>query len=258
MSWSKDTTKLLLSLSYDGSGYAGWIIQPHQQTIQGALNQAIKKVTKTTDFKTLGASKTDAGVHALDQKVVLTCAFQPQNLERFQHALNKALPKDLHIQNIEVVDTDFNLHQMVQEKTYRYTLSESWVLNQQRYSLLWHGRKLVADELQRLAQVFIGHHNFQNFCGLSQAEIAQQPQATWREIKNITVEHHGSQISFLIQGPTFIRYQIRMIVGAILAVYEGKKYQAADLSKFLENPQVQKFPKVAPSEGLCLEKIILK
>lgn len=246
----------LLSLSYDGGNYFGWIIQPHQRTIQGALNQAIKRVTKTTNFKTLGASKTDAGVHALDQKVILNCDFEPSDLKRFQLALNKALPKDIFIKELTMISADFNLHKMVKQKTYRYTLNEKWSLETQRYNTLWIKKPLVVKELELIAQVFVGTHNFQNFSGLNQKEILTRN--TIRQVDAIKVEQKGSQTSFIIQGPTFIRYQIRMMIGAIMAVYEGQKYQIEDLQKYLRNDKFQKFPKVISPEGLCLEKITLK
>jgi tRNA pseudouridine38-40 synthase len=100
------------------------VIQPQQKTVQGVLNQTIQRVIKSPDFKTLGASKTDAGVHAVDQKVSLTCNFSPTNLQHFCQALNQALPTTIQINSLIRVEQPLNFHQQVESKTYLYQIND--------------------------------------------------------------------------------------------------------------------------------------
>lgn len=125
----------LLSISYDGSGFKGWIKQPSTRTVQQTLEDGIKHLIKKVPFKVLGASKTDQGVHALDQKVLLQLNFEINNLTTFLHGLNKKLPLDVRVQTIQPVARDFKVRQ-VQQKTYCYTINDhEFDIFKQRYEL---------------------------------------------------------------------------------------------------------------------------
>lgn len=248
----------LLSLSYDGGNYHGWVIQKTHPTIQSTLNKALKKVIKSANFKTLGASKTDAGVHAWDQKVILTTNFMPENLNRFCQAINRVLPNDIHINTIKVVGANFNFHEQVVQKTYRYVLNnQQWNWATHRYEWTWTQNELDVQELQTLANLFLGTHDFTNFCGLKTRELNKFNLI--RSIESFQVKKNGSQIEFEIQGQGFLRYQIRMMIGAIFKVVQHKKYTTENLKSLLNNPQQgTKIPFIAPAQGLCLKEIILK
>jgi tRNA pseudouridine38-40 synthase len=103
----------------------------------------------------------------------------------------------------------------------------------------------------------VGRHDFQNFCGLSQTELKKI-----NSVRTITsfqvVRNQKGKIVFTIQGPGFLRYQIRMMIGAIYKVIQNKKYQPADLKNLLTNPGQKKIGFVAPAQGLLLKEIILK
>jgi len=125
----------LLSVSYDGSGFKGWIKQPSTRTVQQTLEDGIKHLIKKVPFKVLGASKTDQGVHALDQKVLLQLDFDISNLTSFLYGLNKKLPFDVRVKTIQPVANDFNVRQ-VGQKTYCYTINDhQFDIFKQRYEL---------------------------------------------------------------------------------------------------------------------------
>nr|WP_036268797.1 tRNA pseudouridine(38-40) synthase TruA [Mesoplasma seiffertii] len=244
--------KCLLSLSYDGTDYSGWIIQPNQRTIQGELEKALKAITKTTNFKVLGASKTDAGVHALDQKVLVTLEFAP-NLDQFKGALNKALPKAIRITNITKPEAEFDIRYPIQ-KTYHYIINDQDDdIFSQRFELRWSKGLIDIKALQEIMNLFVGTHDFKLFSGLTSQEA--QIIKTVRQIDEITVfRNSNNRVVIEFQAKGFIRYQIRMIVGAALAVYQNKHFSKVDLREKLQGIG-EKSPIVAPACGLCLQKI---
>ncbi|WP_338972836.1 tRNA pseudouridine(38-40) synthase TruA [Spiroplasma endosymbiont of Panorpa germanica] len=241
-----------MSLAYNGTNYSGWVIQNKQITIQGCLNKAIKSVIKSSDFRTIGASKTDAKVHALDQKVWLQLNFEP-NLTGFAAGINKALPADIRVLDIKPVDEKFYVRNTVQ-KTYKYQINngEYDVLNE-NWFLYYDYKKLNLEELRKNAQIFIGKHDFFAFSGLSLEERLQIN--TIRSIDEIKVEevsNHSFIIYFVAKG--FIRYQIRTIVQTILAICEGK-ISAQKVISALKGDIDKKIPYRAKPKGLTLVKI---
>ncbi|ATZ18552.1 tRNA pseudouridine synthase A [Williamsoniiplasma somnilux] len=243
---------LLLTLAYDGSDYSGWVIQKKHLTIQGELNKAIKNVIKNNDFKTIGSSKTDAHVHASDQKVLLTINFEIKNLERFQQALNKALSTAIQILSIEIVSSDFNIRH-ARQKEYEYTLNDvDTNVFSARFEEQWKYGKIDIAKLQSILKVFIGEHDFKLFSGLSLEE--QKTITTVRTIENIKVLRIDNKVKIIFNGKAFIRYQIRMIVGTALKAYLGK-VSLSTISEKLQGSGT-KLPYVANAAGLCLKKII--
>ncbi|ASZ08915.1 tRNA pseudouridine(38-40) synthase TruA [Mesoplasma chauliocola] len=246
--------KYLLTLEYDGSDFHGWIEQPNTLTIQGELNKAISKVTKRAKFKTIGASKTDAGVHALDQKVILKLDFKP-NLELFKSAINKALPETIHIIEIVFVDSDFNIRS-VKYKEYSYTINDfKYDLKTNRFELNWKYDQIDILKLQNIFNMFIGTHEFKLFSGLSFDEINAKNIITFRNIENIKVERINNRVVIKFKAKGFIRYQIRMIVQSSLNCYLSKRINEFEIKQKLTG-EGEKPPFNAPAKGLKLDKIV--
>lgn len=246
--------KFLLTLQYDGSDFHGWIEQSNSKTIQGELNKAIKKVTKQSAFKTYGASKTDAGVHAIDQKVILELAFKPK-LILFQKAINKALPETINISSIIEVNQNFNIRD-VMFKEYTYTINDNqYDLLTNRFELNWKYAKIEVDKLQDIFNLFIGEHDFKLFSGLSQNEILNSDIKTIRSIENIIVKRINDKVVIHFKAKGFIRYQIRMVVQTSLNCYLNKRITQAEIKTKLQGVG-DKPPFNAPPEGLKLIKIV--
>ncbi|AGJ90969.1 tRNA pseudouridine synthase A [Mycoplasma putrefaciens] len=243
---------ILLTLLYDGSNYHGWIHQTNAIAIQDVLNQAVKRVIKNNDFKTIAASKTDAGVHAVDQKVLLVISFKPI-LDKFIKALNKALPSDIQILNAKFVDTSFNLRE-VKQKTYSYFINDQqFDIFTQRFEYFWKHQPIDVNKLQQIFDLFVGTHEFKLFSGLKQEELKNIN--SFRKIDSIRVfrnKNNRVQIEFKAAG--FIRYQIRMIVGNCLACYLNKKITPETLKLMLQG-KGNKTALIAKAKGLVLQKI---
>ncbi|MCE5272756.1 tRNA pseudouridine(38-40) synthase TruA [bacterium] len=205
-------------VSYDGSGYAGWQFQPGAATVQGALETALLEVTGET-VRVTGAGRTDAGVHSVgqvahwDSRSVL----EPAVLER---ALNARLPEDIRVRQLGETVADFHARFSATARQYRYRITERQhpesVLERNRAWLLPLGR-LDFESLDACAAILPGEHDFSAFQrgGSDTAHNrCRIDMARWER------DAHGRV--FHVQADRFLRSMVRMLVGAMVAVSEGK------------------------------------
>ena len=150
-----------LIVAYDGSDYFGWQAQTHKPSIAGELDRAFKMVFKR-DMRVLGASRTDAGVHALGQ-VVRIKTDVAIDAQRLKWAWNNALPATIVIRSLELVDNSFNPFCAVVQKTYYYHFfTEQPLPFLQRYGY-YHPYKINMNLLNDALQFFVGTHDFCSF-----------------------------------------------------------------------------------------------
>lgn len=242
--------RILLSVEYDGTDFSGWQKQSDRRTVQEVIEKALYKVTKKkTDVR--GASRTDAGVHSKDQKVVFdTDSTVPT--EKFAIALNCVLPKDVVINSADEVETDFNLMTQVQGKTYRYTIYNSnipTVMNR-RYCWQYIGtNKLDEYAMQKAAQYLVGEHDFSAFKSSGGAT-----RTSVRTIYSCNVTREGKFIYIDVTGSGFLYNMVRIIAGTLLEVGINKK-KIEDMDNIVKSKDRKLAGITAPPEGLCLEKI---
>ncbi|ARU91113.1 tRNA pseudouridine synthase A [Spiroplasma clarkii] len=160
----------LFTIQYDGTDFCGWAKQTKQRTIQGEVETAISQVTRNAQFRVVGASKTDAGVHAVDQKAWVELEFSP-NLPGFLNGLNSALPVGIKITKIEPIKPEFRVRNC-QQKTYHYQINlDTPNVFENRY-YLQPKFKFDQNKLNEALQLFVGTHDFFNFSGLKEFELA--------------------------------------------------------------------------------------
>ncbi|WP_342252534.1 tRNA pseudouridine(38-40) synthase TruA [Spiroplasma endosymbiont of Amphibalanus improvisus] len=240
----------LLTLQYNGFNYKGWIKQNNQKTVQGCLEKAIEKISKTQCW-TMGASKTDAGVHAKDQKVLLKLNYSP-HLKTFLQGINSILPKDIFISSIKPIEDDFNIRKTSQ-KWYRYTIN--CYENKNPFTNLFemnYGKKINCKKISKIMKTFVGEHYFLFFSNVSLKENINLV----RKINKIKISKNKNKIFIDIFGKSFIRHQIRIMIAIALKVYEGKM-SLEDISYNLIKKNVgnKKANYCADPNGLCLMKI---
>ncbi|MFX4056947.1 MAG: tRNA pseudouridine(38-40) synthase TruA [Spiroplasma sp. hy2] len=241
---------LLLSIEYDGYDYSGWVKQKNARTIQGELEKAFFGICHQKIW-TLGASKTDAGVHACDQKVLVKLTFQPRHLAFFIKTVSQTLPPNINIKGYQFVAENFSVR-TAKVKEYVYTI------NDQEYDLFNHRYELKVNaplnvkKLHQISQIFVGTHDFAYFAGVKPTEDI----ATVRTINKIWVKRNkAKKIEIHFRGKSFIRYQIRMLTQTILACYAGK-VSLTELQAQLNCPPKGATTKYcAKPYGLCLKKI---
>ncbi len=179
---TKMTRRILLRVAYDGTNYHGWQLQPNAATIEGELNRALCALTGE-EIVVTGASRTDAGVHALGNVAVFdTTSRIPA--EKFSYALNQRLPEDIVIQSSKQVADDFHPRHCDCRKTYEYDiLNRTFPLPADRNTAYFLYGTLDIEAMQKACQAFLGEHDFASFCA-----AGAQVQTTVRTIYSLTVE----------------------------------------------------------------------
>ena len=179
---TKMTRRILLQVAYDGTNYHGWQLQPNAATIEGELNRALCALTGE-EIVVTGASRTDAGVHALGNVAVFdTTSRIPA--EKFSYALNQRLPEDIVIQSSKQVADDFHPRHCDCRKTYEYDiLNRTFPLPAYRNTAYFLYGTLNIEAMRRACQAFLGEHDFASFCA-----AGAQMQTTVRKIYSLEVE----------------------------------------------------------------------
>ena len=241
------------TVAYDGTDYFGWQLQPDRPTVTQALQDTFKKVF-LCDATIVGASRTDAGVHALGQVAVCRTDLE-LDAEQLLWAWNNRLPKDIMIRSCERVDQTFHPQRDVLQKTYRYYFCcERPLPMTSRYR--WFVRKEPDyEKLGACLNVFVGTHDFRSFC--TGDDMGDD---TVRTIDAINLNFIECENAYCIevQGPSFLRYMIRRIVGAGMTVAGRRHLQVDYIHELLiARDPLQKLP-TAPAQGLVLQSILYR
>lgn len=236
-------------ISYDGTDYHGWQIQPDALTITGVLQNTFKYVFKK-EICVIGASRTDAGVHALGQiaKFHTDIMIEP---EKLLWAWSNILPGDVLIRNLEYIPDDFHPQGNVKQKTYYYHIFLQKPLPMVARYGYWHKNIFKPDVLEHCLKVFIGTHDFRSFC------TGYDQENTIRTIDDIELVYlrRFNVWRIKIKGPGFLRYMIRRIVGASLDIASRPNRSVQELKDALiERNPLQNFF-TAPAQGLMLQSI---
>jgi tRNA pseudouridine38-40 synthase len=241
-----------LTLAYDGAKFHGWQIQPGLATIQGSLTDAIRKITQEP-VTVHGASRTDAGVHALGQ----VASFKTRSAltaEELQRALNALLPAAIRVVAAEEMGPDFHARWQAMEKTYHYRIFRGPIVSPFEYQRVLHYPYPLEEEaMAAAARCFAGEHDFSSFAASSGSEDADKDRSPvrmicWSELKR---DADGQEIIYEVAGKSFLRYMVRKIVGTLLDVGRGK-LRAEDIRELFEARDRSRSGPTAPPEGLYL------
>jgi tRNA pseudouridine38-40 synthase len=241
-----------LTLAYDGADFHGWQQQPGVPTIQGALNDAASKITQEKSF-VQGASRTDAGVHALGQVAHFKTQSALSALE-FQRALNALLPPAIRVVAAEEMGPDFHARWQAQGKTYRYRIFRGRVLPPFEYRRVLHYPwPLDESAMAEAARKFEGELDFSSFAASSGSEDDDRDRQMVREIysSQIVCEADREEIAYVVRGRSFLRYMVRKIVGTLIEVGKGRLAPDEIPRLFELRDRSQSGPTVPP-EGLYL------
>jgi tRNA pseudouridine38-40 synthase len=244
-----------LTLAYDGAGFHGWQFQPGVPTIQGALNDAARKITQEK-IVIHGASRTDAGVHAFGQ----VAHFKTQSgltAQEFQRALNALIPPAIRVVAVEEVGPNFHARWQAQGKTYRYRIYRGRVLPPFEYHRVLHYPWPLDEEaIAAAARQFEGEHDFSSFAASSGSEDDDRDRNMIRMIysSEIVREPGQEEIAYIVRGQSFLRYMVRKIVGTLLEAGKGRFAPAEIAELFALRDRSRSGPTVPP-EGLYLVSI---
>lgn len=236
-----------ITYRYDGSMFYGFQRQPEKRTVQGEIEKLLNVVLKN-EIDMISSGRTDRGVHALIQvSNFFTESSIP--LDKLRYVLNRGLPLDIELLAIEEVEESFNSRFDAKSRGYRYIIS--WEKNpfKSRYET-YINREIDIEKFQNILNVLKGVHDFNNFrlsdCG-SKTSI--------REIYDIDVKLlRDKTIGVDILGSSFLKSQIRIIIGTALNIYFGELPQEY-MEEMLKNPNKKYLKKVAPPYGLYLSQV---
>lgn len=239
---------LLITISYDGSAYHGWQVQKNAVTVQQVFQKAVEKLfCEKTDIK--GCSRTDSGVHANMYCVSLKTQ---KNIpcENIITGLNTYLPKDIAVTGcIEVAD-DFHARYSVKSKEYVYRIYNSQIRNPFLKNYALHYRYPIdAQYLNEEAQAFLGSHDFSGFCS-AKSDVED----TVRTVYSFSVTRNGDEVIFSVEADGFHYNMVRIMVGTLLFVNEGKIKQG-ELADVIKSKDRKRAGKTAPAHGLYLNNV---
>ena len=243
--------RYLITFAYDGSGYKGYQKQPKKKTIQGELEKALKTINNDTKVEVHASGRTDAGVHAHNQKAHfdLEINITPSNLQK---ALNSLTPKDIYIRRVEPVSETFHARFNVKAKEYVYKINMGEYDPIERNYVYQYNKKLDVVEMERALKYLEGEHDFKSFSKADEEKedyVRRIVQTNLiRTLKNV------NKIEIVFLGTGFLRYQVRNMVGTLIEIGEGKR-KSEDIIGILNAKDRRKAGKTAAPEGLYLNDV---
>ena len=249
--------KLLLKISFLGTNYNGYQVQPDKPTVQREINEASKKIFGF-DCDVVGCSRTDSGVHANEFFVCISkkgesfieCTIPMTNVPL---AYNSILPDDISVIESRLVDGDFHPRYDVKYKEYVYKIWNAPVKNpffaDRAYHIPQQYSKEDIEKMNAAAQHFCGKHDFAAYMAQGSKIVD-----TKREIKYASVCKEGDFIVFKVAADGFLYNMVRIMTGTLLLVAQGK-IEPCDIEKITESKNRKNAGMTVPACGLYLNRV---
>ena len=235
-------------VAYDGTNYHGWQVQDNGITIEEVLNRTISELVQE-DIKVIGASRTDAGVHACGNVAVFDTESRIPG-DKFSFALNQRLPDDIRIQESCEVDADFHPRYADTVKTYEYNiLNRRFELPSKRLYAAFCYYPMDIERMNQAAAYLVGEHDFKSFCS-----VGAQVQTTVRTIYAVNVTKEDDMVHIRITGNGFLYNMVRIIAGTLMQVGTGLM-EPEQVKEILEARDRSKAGPTAVAKGLTLVEI---
>ena len=206
--------RYFITLSYDGTAYHGWQIQPHSISVQEELHKALSTLLRQP-MEVVGAGRTDTGVHA--RKMVAHFDYGELDCPQLVYKLNKILPRDIAVQKVEAVAEDMHARFSAKSRTYHYFVHLTKDPFHRAYSWQVYGEPDF-DLMNRAAEVLMEYRDFTSFSKLNtdtKTNDCTITEAHWDRVGD-------GQWCFTISANRFLRNMVRAIVGTLLEVGRGR------------------------------------
>lgn len=253
----------LIRVQFLGFRYSGWQRQPGQRTIEGMLIKTLKYLLPTQKFKILGAGRTDAKVSALDAAFELIMEESPiSDIPDFIKTFNNNLPSDIKILKLDNIDENFNIIKDSKSKEYRYLFS----FGQKNHPYCAPFMANILEDLDidimiKAAALFVGTHNFKAYTakhGGNKKVIRTLTSCSIIKNTEISASFFPKQSYVLgICGKGFMRYQVRMVMGALILLGRGM-LSLEEIQLSLTGDTDITIPYIAAGSGLVLSKLEFK
>lgn len=240
--------RILITVEYNGKNFSGWQIQPSLRTVQGVLTDSLSSLLKQA-VTLHGSGRTDAGVHALNQKAHFDY-FGNFPIERLPFAINTILPNDVKVKNAEIVSDDFETQYNAKKKTYKYSFYLSRIsrpLYDDFYAHLpYPMEKFNLSKAQRALSNIVGTHDFTAF-----SSTGRPVKSAIRTIYSAQITQNEEIVSLTITGNGFLYNMVRIIAGTIAEIGLGFLDETA-IEKALSSLNRTDAGKTFPPQGLTL------
>jgi tRNA pseudouridine38-40 synthase len=245
---------LKLTLSYDGSDFSGWQVQPDASTIQGTLASAIGRLTGENVLPQ-GSGRTDAGVHALAQVATFSTT-SPIPVENFLKALNDILPPSIRILEVKEVPGDFHARKSARAKTYRYRICRAAICSPFLARYVWHfPYPLDENAMSYAAAAIVGEHDFTSFAAVDPERGQENHEVSnVRTIFSSCFERQDDEFVYTVRGSGFLHHMVRNLVGTLILVGKGT-LQSHDIASILAARNRSAAGATAPASGLFLVSV---
>ena len=245
---------LKVILSYDGSEFSGWQIQPEAATVQGTLASAIRRITGEKVLPQ-GSGRTDAGVHALAQVASFRLA-SPIPAGNIVIALNDVLPPSIRV--LEVSESPFEFHARTSAvaKTYLYRMHRDAICPPFLARYVWHYPYPLDEEaMQRSTTWVVGEHDFTSFAAVDPERFdGGKAPSHVRTVFSCQWERRPLELVFTIRGSGFLHHMVRNLVGTFLGIGRGT-LRSEDMERILSARRRSLAGSTAPARGLYLASV---
>lgn len=239
--------RFFIQLSYNGTNYHGWQIQPNATSVQETLTKALSVVLNKKDIEIMGAGRTDSGVHASQ----MFAHFDYENeidSQTIVHKLNSFLPKDIAVSNIILVDENAHARFDATQRTYEYKINSSKNVFLDKLSW-YYNKELNVNAMNESAELLLKFIDFQCF-----SKVHTDVNTFNCNITEAFWKTENDQLIFTISADRFLRNMVRSIVGTLVYVGLGK-ISEADFQAIIESKDRKKAGFSVPAHGLYLAKI---
>jgi tRNA pseudouridine38-40 synthase len=249
MSEADPVVRVRLDISYDGTDFSGWAVQPGRRTVQEVLQEALRTVLRVPSVELVVAGRTDAGVHAEGQ--VAHCDVPARRWDvtgpTVVRRLAGVLPADVRVTRAGLVPSAFDARFAAMWRRYEYRVSDhpAGPHPLRRHDVVGWPEPLDVPAMRAAAAPLIGLHDFAAFCRRSESRT------TIRNLQVLDVQRVGSLVTVTAQADAFCHSMVRSLVGALLAAGSGRRpveWPASLLAREQRADEVQ----VAPARGLTL------
>ena len=243
--------RYFMTFSYDGTNFSGYQKQPKERTVQKVIEDALKEINGGKSINIVASGRTDAGVHALNQKAHFDADFKIA-CDKLLKGLNSLLPDDVYIKKIDEVNDDFHARFSVIGKEYIYKINMGEYNPIERNYVYQYNHRLDVAEMERGLKYLEGEHNFKTFTKTND-EITDYV----RKISNTSIirdDKDINKITISFVGDGFMRYMVRNMVGLLIEIGEGKR-KSEDIIEILKHENRTFAGKTAPSCGLYLKNV---
>jgi tRNA pseudouridine38-40 synthase len=238
--------RLKAVISYDGTNFSGYQVQPNKRTIQSEIEAALQKMHKNKAVRIYASGRTDAGVHAKGQVLHFD---SPLSIDEagWKKALNALLPADIFIRDLSYVSADFHARFSAKKKEYRYRVLQTKDNDVFKRNYVFHMPHSLNITAIKEAMAFLeGTHDFTSFCAAN-TEVVDKV----RTIYNAEIVEEKDELVFRFIGSGFLYNMVRILVGTLLEIGQEKR-KPEEMKTIIESKSRAEAGKTAPGQGLVL------